>query len=788
MPQYWRIYMYQRNRDGISPEQLQLVITSLSERKSGWAWRGNDIEPVSDQSVTQREFENVLRLVINLINAFVGLIVQRLDVHVDGVEITQAIQYYHSKLHLADPAQQGLDNSVRLIAGKPAWVRVYLRPGLRSFGIDRATLEVRRLDTHGIYQKVATLAAQPPGELIAQTNPPYAMERGSDINLPLLVFPGSLNFAIPADMMVGSLLFRVIVTEGSGFFSGIRDTHDVYADVHLRQTLRLRAIMIGYAGPKSSTDPAPLFISPPSYPDDLLYTAIPTLQMFPVQSSLDYSSAGFVTWELPLDDAAGCSPNWHSLIAKLIAHKSADGNRPDAIYYGVLPREIPVYGRFGYFCEQSGMSAGMVDAAAEMAHQVGHECGLLHAPGFSNFSALDPDYPAYPPYDPIGSPKGSLGEYGTGIGEAGALAQLPWYKDVMGSLGGPGPWLSLYNYGRLIENPMLNPVLTGDGITATPYVPYTYARDVGPQPMISIIGLMRSERALEVKSVMRLETRAVSFSVQASGLTAELRDESGEPVAQAPLRMLSPWGGDDGCQCHKQRGSVSYFPCVVQALLPDAGRGALLAIGDGKRDLWVRAASATRPHIESFDASLDQNRLAVRWNVKTGANAAEVWLQWSADGGKIWNALATGLTGNAGVFDGSHLPAGTVTLRLLVSDGFDTGISGHLSVQVPQRPTNVSILTPGDGALLSAGGAMRLWGAATVNGRRAVSVEKAQWLLDGQPVAEGLDAFVLAPPAGEHTLELMVTADRLEGTGSRRFVTVQPATGPERAPKGKTRR
>jgi hypothetical protein len=23
MPQYWRIYMYQRNRDGISPEQLQ---------------------------------------------------------------------------------------------------------------------------------------------------------------------------------------------------------------------------------------------------------------------------------------------------------------------------------------------------------------------------------------------------------------------------------------------------------------------------------------------------------------------------------------------------------------------------------------------------------------------------------------------------------------------------------------------------------------------------------------------------------------------------------------------
>src|SRR4029077_3979162 len=83
-----------------------------------------------------------------------------------SVEITQAIQYYHSRLHLSDPSQQGRDNSVRLVVGKPALVRVYLRSGQRSFGMATATLEVRRRSTRGIFHKIALLTALPPGELI----------------------------------------------------------------------------------------------------------------------------------------------------------------------------------------------------------------------------------------------------------------------------------------------------------------------------------------------------------------------------------------------------------------------------------------------------------------------------------------------------------------------------------------------------------------------------------------------------------------------------------------------
>jgi hypothetical protein len=51
-------------------------------------------------------------------------------VRVDGVEVTQAIQYYKAEDHLSDAADRGPDNSVQLVANKPAWVRVYLRSGL----------------------------------------------------------------------------------------------------------------------------------------------------------------------------------------------------------------------------------------------------------------------------------------------------------------------------------------------------------------------------------------------------------------------------------------------------------------------------------------------------------------------------------------------------------------------------------------------------------------------------------------------------------------------------------
>ena len=144
-----------------------------------------------------------------LIYEFTGLFYRRLDVHVDGVEERKRL-HYDSRRHLSDPSQQGLDNSVRLVIGKPALVRVYLRSGERSFGAATATLEVRRRDTHGIYQKIAMLTPLPPEEMVAKIDPPVPTERGEGeykepLQPPLYwMITGSLNFVVPADMMAGA--------------------------------------------------------------------------------------------------------------------------------------------------------------------------------------------------------------------------------------------------------------------------------------------------------------------------------------------------------------------------------------------------------------------------------------------------------------------------------------------------------------------------------------------------------------------------------------------------------
>ena len=400
-----------------------------------------------------------------------------------------------------------------------------------------------------------------------------------------------------------------------------------------------------------------------------------------------------------------------------------------------------------------------------MAHQVGHECGLLHAPGVSHFPDPDPDYPAYPPYDPIGDPKGSRGEYGVEIGTVTWIT-LPRAKDIMGSADfGGDRGLSLYHYGRLLENPKLDPVYIG-GITAVEARLSETYHDPKPSPMLSIIGMMRSERHLEITSVMRVATRETSSSTATTGLRAELRDESGAPIAQAPLRVLGVQSARSGCRKH-------CFPCVVQALLPDEERGASMAVCDDERDVWSRAASKTPPRIVRFDVQADEHRLIAKWEVKA-VGTAEALLQWSKDDEDTWNALAFGLEDDHATFEGSGLPSGPLMLRLLASDGFDTVVSEPVRVELSSRALDVSILTPREDERIPVGGVMRLWGATVSH------VESARWMIDGKPVSEALDDFAETPPRGEHVIELIVKAGGIEGRTRRRFVTEEGSA--ERTP------
>ena len=107
-----------------------------------------------------------------------------------GLEVTQAIQYYRSDQHLTDPSEQSPDNSVGLIANKPAWVRVYIES---DSGQSVADVSGTLTLTWGFMsvkfgEAPLVLNPQPPNSVTAQFNPDYKSSRAA--------IAATLNFII----------------------------------------------------------------------------------------------------------------------------------------------------------------------------------------------------------------------------------------------------------------------------------------------------------------------------------------------------------------------------------------------------------------------------------------------------------------------------------------------------------------------------------------------------------------------------------------------------------------
>lgn len=68
-----------------------------------------------------------------------------------------------------------------MVAGKPAWIRVYVRSGLLGTDVPNVTGKVEILRRHGglSYDPVVTLSPQPPGVVTAQKTQTYDTERTS---------------------------------------------------------------------------------------------------------------------------------------------------------------------------------------------------------------------------------------------------------------------------------------------------------------------------------------------------------------------------------------------------------------------------------------------------------------------------------------------------------------------------------------------------------------------------------------------------------------------------------
>ena len=693
----------------------------------------------------------------------------RLRLAIVGIEVTQAIQYYESAEHLTDPADRGPNNGIRLVADKPAWVRVYLWSMFGVSGVT-GTLEVQRRDLGILWNPVTVLNPDPSSATSVPGAAPtsYAATRGS--------LAATLNFIIPAAEMIGTLRLIARVTSGS---QNLESSVDV--GVTLRQTLRLAGVMISYNGPASNAPNAPnLTIAAPTLAD-LQAMSGTALTLFPVQSTAAFRTAGTLMQTTHLQDtsfpATGCGAEWDALHGRVANARTADGNQPGWIYYGLLPAGVPM-GPVGG-CGGGGVAVGPTGQPWTLAHESGHACGLEHAPA-GGAPNPDPSYPAYEPYDPANTPMASIGEYGLNVNN-GNIASPQTFRDFM-SYAIP-KWISLYHYGLLLDNDRLNPTTVGIDYPwwkdlvweelrnwppiPEPDPPFDVELPVfppsRPQDVISMIVKVERGEVTEVMHVARTQAHTGMSGAVETSFTARLLDAENVVLAEGSLLRFETAASRCGCGRHGKEPTTY----LAQVFLPDVAPGASLEIADGEEVVWRREAPGEPPRVEGTDVRIDRRGNAtVSWESSGGVD--EFWLRWSRDG-ESWQSVVTGLNKPKARIPAAQLPPGEGLLQIVAHDGFFSSYSEPLAITVPDRAMEVVILHPVEGYTYAAGQSVRL--LASVADAPSDVGSDAVWLVDGKEVARGLDAFVALEP-GKRTVSLRL-GDRGRPTSVSITVTGQ---------------
>lgn len=676
------------------------------------------------------------------------------EVRVTGIEVTQAIQYFQAAKHLTDLADRGPDNSVQLIAHKAAYVRVYLGAGLFS-SVDGVTgsLRVRRRKQFGKYDPVDVYSPAGVGSATADEDPDYLTQR-ADIN-------STLNFVIPAGEFYGTL-------ELTAQISGHGDAQkSVILTVDLVQTLRVRGIMIHYAGPSTSTSPAAgsppvaqLDLAAPTLAD-LQETAGTALAAMPVQATGSFASAGTMNWFVALDDprgTTGCTSNWDSLLAWLQLMRDNDGNRSDVVYYGLLPAAMPTGNVVG--CGDDGLGAAAALNESTFVHEIGHGYGFEHTQCGNVGKDVDTNYPTYEPYPSI-----SIGEFAIDI-RTGQILDPRQVHDYM-SYCRPR-WMSLYHHDLLIEHPRLEPRWLPD--PAFYIDPVAHPFDLEwlwwPDPpwlqdswetrlndVISIVGEVKIDGSVSVLSVARVRVEGLPQG-RPTDFIAELFDEQLGTLAQATLIRADTQGG---CCCGggDADSDPSRPPFRFKAYVNDAGPGSALRIRKQDEIIWERRPAGEPPQFDDVAVGVTGNaRLELHWRVESSGQDAEIRAQWSKDDGRSWHGLAIGLLDGAATLPLTGLPAGPILIRLQAHDGFFSTSSNPVEVEIPALPPIAVILHPKDGQTIGGVGPLQILGNGVDNEGQPVDDQSVGWVLDGRPAGSGREIWIPLPRPGRHELTL----------------------------------
>jgi cysteine-rich repeat protein len=695
--------------------------------------------------------------------------------NVVGIEVNQAVQDWQQ--------------SVPLISGKPAVVRVHMEP----VGEDPLELNARlRGFRGGVELPGSPLAEDAANVFQAASEARVFKNQTFDWVLPPAWLDGDVELCLDSKTPLGCT--EPAESGGAPGDCGVRVSFGDAPPLRVKFVAVEWGLPLGTRYKPAATDLDEL--------EDRLAAILPTAQLDVTRGELRLFSIG--------------KPDLGRVNRRLDALRLADcaaGEACDRTYYGVLTS--PDRNGFPYRgFTVDGLANGIPGTVSSgiyppdpqdysrhvHTHEIGHVLGRPHAVDPTAFGT-----------DGAGNPQGPCGE----VADAGAEV-FPFFFGVDGSdVPALGPLLSgeaskIYGFdthwnkiidptetfelmgycaGRAVLNTgrskwisghtyaQLKAFLATSWFGGTPTPPPS-----GTAGDVMMFGGSVDEDAgtAELAPVMTLPSAHASEPPASGTYALELRDAGGSVLASVPLTPLYQQADAPGMPHDTSQGSFT-------VLVPAAPGAAAVALSKDGVTRAIREASAHAPEVTvvfpNGGDEIGPGEAALAWAATDADGDALTFLvQWSRDGGATWDTLDPEASESSLTIDTDLLAATTSgRLRVVASDGFLGAVDeSDGDVTVPPKAPRVRILAPTGTVPIVGARAALLRGAAHDVEDGPLADARLRWSsdLNGNLGTGGmlvLDGTVLV--RGLHLLTLTATDnDGLIGTATVPLVVV--AEGP----------
>ena len=444
---------------------------------------------------------------------------------IDGLTITQSVQSY--------------DDTVPLVASRDAYLRVFVRADQANTAVPAVRI---RLYQGTNPTPVTTYTLPAPSASV-----PMVTDQGT--------LNSSWNLLIPAAQMTTGLRILADVDPGNGVPES-NEADNSYPSSGLQQVLDVRAvaplnihmvpvILGGLTGNVTAGNKDQFTVTLRKVMPVQAVTT--TLRVTPYSSSVD---------SLPSDG----SSQWSTLLNEIRLLQVADGT--GKYFYGVVKTS---YGSgiagIGYVPGKTSVGWDrMPSGDGVLAHEVGHNFSLLHAPA-CNPGGEDPGFPYA---------GGTIGVWGLDIGSL--TPKAPGSFDLMGYCGGTN-WISDYNYQKALN---YRETITGSVVAGAQAGLLVWGRIVN--------GVVTLEPAFEISAPAQVPARRGSYLLEGlddrGGVLFSYPFE-GESVAdqvveQRQFAFVIPFGGSRSERLARLRvrGGSRDAELSSAAALGAQGRGA----------------------------------------------------------------------------------------------------------------------------------------------------------------------------------------------------------------------